>query len=320
MNTRTKLQLRAALLEKIRHFFKERKVLEVETPLLYPCTIPSSHIESFSSQYYFGNFDSNSDQTKQTLYLQTSPEFAMKRLLAQESGDIYQVCKAFRNGELGKFHNPEFTILEWYRIGFDHHQLMDEMEEFLRFILDVKTAIRYTYAELFLHYLNINPLVCSVQQLKKCAVDNGINVNLDTADQDVWMQLLLTHLIEPHFAKENRPIFIYDFPQAQAALAKIRKDAEKPAVAERFEVYIKGIELANGFHELNDPIEQRQRFITELAQRQELNMSCPPLDENLLQSLASMPACAGVALGIDRLLMLLAKANTIRDVLSFDFR
>lgn len=314
LNIHSKLQSRAALLEKIRQFFKTRHVLEVETPLLYPSTIPSPHIESFTSQYI-----AISEQIEKTLYLQTSPEFAMKRLLAQGSRDIYQICKAWRNGEQGKQHNPEFTILEWYRIGYDHHKLMDEMDELLQFILGTNKAERYSYTELFLDYLHIDPLLCSVNDLQQCAINNSINITMNTDDKDTWLQLLLTHLIEPHLGQNNLPTFVYDFPPTQAALAKIRKNKGAPDVAERFEVYVKGIELANGFHELNDPVEQRQRFMAELELRQQLNLLCPPLDEDLLADLDKMPACAGVALGIDRLLMLLTNVNTIQEVLSFSF-
>ena len=316
MDTLTKLQLRATLLEKIRYFFKIRQVLEVETPSLYPSTIPSPHLESFSSQYQIGTAPNSATAT---FYLQTSPEFAMKRLLAQGSGDIYQICKAWRNGEIGKLHQPEFTILEWYRLGYDHNMLMDEMDEFLSFILHTPKAERYSYRNVFLHYLQLDPLLCSITDLQQCAIKNHININLDITDKDTWLQLLLTHLIEPQLSKNSHcPTFIYDFPPSQAALAKIRTNHNEPAVAERFEVYSNGIELANGFHELNDAEEQRQRFMDELSQRQQSKLHCPPIDEDLLESLHNIPACAGVAVGVDRLLMLAANVNAIQEVLNFN--
>jgi elongation factor P--(R)-beta-lysine ligase len=303
-----KLQLRAQILEQIRHFFASRKVLEVETPLLYPSTIPSPNIHSFTSDYNFCS-------TKKTLYLQTSPEFAMKRLLAEGCGDIYQICKAFRNEEQGRLHNHEFTILEWYRIGYDHHKLMNEMDELLQFILNTKSAERFSYQEIFLQYLEIDPLAADITTLQTCAAKHGLNFqDLTTIDKDDWLQLLLNHCIEPHLGKHSSPTFIYGFPATQAALAKINADDMR--VANRFEVYIDGIELANGFHELNDAEEQRQRFNTELQIRQELGLPTIPIDEAFLKALPNLPACAGVALGIDRLLLIAAKTSTLADVLS----
>lgn len=302
-----KLQLRAQILGKIRQFFASRNVLEVETPLLYPSTIPSPNIHSFTSIYNFCNIE-------KTLYLQTSPEFAMKRLLAEDSGDIYQICKAFRNEEQGRLHNHEFTILEWYRIGYDHHKLMDEVDELLQFILNTKPAERFSYQEIFLQHLQIDPLAADISTLKACAEKHGLDFqDLTTIDKDDWLQLLLNHCIEPHLGKHS-PTFIYGFPASQAALAKIN-DADA-RIANRFEVYIDGTELANGFHELNDAEEQRQRFNTELQMRQKLGLPTVPIDEDFLKALPNLPACAGVALGIDRLLLIAAKAHALADVLS----
>lgn len=314
---RSILQLRSQLITKIREFFSEHKVLEVETPLLYHSTIPSPHISSFAISYH-----PTLAKEVSTLYLQTSPEFAMKRLLAASSGDIYQICKAFRDGEQGTIHNPEFTILEWYRINFTHLDLMNEVERLLSFTLGTPPAERFTYAEIFDHYLQIDPHHASIEQLKNCATKNGISTEYitfsaqedDEIRKDTWLQLLLTHSIENKLG-QDRPTFIYDFPASQAALAKIRY--ENPAVASRFEVYVKGIELANGFHELTDADEQRQRFERELLQRQKLGMHCPPLDQQLLQALPNIPPCAGVALGIDRLIMLAANANSLEQILPF---
>jgi lysyl-tRNA synthetase class 2 len=311
LDLKSVLQLRSELLAKIRVFFAERKVQEVETPLLYPSTTPSPHISSFSIKKSI------------PLYLQTSPEFAMKRLLAAGSGDIYQICKAFRDGECGAFHNPEFTILEWYRINFTHLDLMNEVAELLSFILGLPSAERFTYAEIFEHHLQINPHRASIEQLKNCAIKNKVSTEYiasaadedDESSKDTWLQLLLTHLIEDKLGQHS-PTFIYDFPPSQAALAKIRHH-ENPPVASRFEVYVKGIELANGFHELIDANEQRERFEQELLQRQKLGLHCPPLDEKFLQALPQIPPCAGVALGIDRLLMLAANAKSLDQILFF---
>lgn len=321
INKQKILRYRAQLLADIRSFFHARGVLEVETPLLASSTIPSPHIQSFKTQFLApspppsSSLSSSSPATPpfpagSTLYLQTSPEFAMKRLLAQQSGDILQICKAFRNGERGTLHNPEFTILEWYRVGYDHHKLMDEMDDLLRTILHLPAAAqRFTYAALFERYLNINPHRATLTELQHCAKEHGINIDWDEQESDVWLQLLMTHCIEPELAASSAvPVFVYDFPAEQAALARLRrceKDGEIEIVAERFEVYFKGIELANGFHELNDAKEQRARFERELEWRRAHGMECPPLDEEFLAMLSEMPDCAGVALGVDRLLMLL---------------
>lgn len=307
------LALRAKIIEKIRAFFAERQILEVETPLLSHASVTDIHLHSFHTDYLL----SKTGKTE-TLYLQTSPEFAMKRLLAAGSGSIYQICKAFRNiGEAGKYHNPEFSILEWYRPGFNHHDLMDEVDEFLHVILNFQPAERMTYSELFQRYADIEPHNASAQQLKLQAEKLNLSVEQLVLDsKDDWLYLLMSHVIEPKLATQVNPIFVYDFPISQAALARISTD--NPPVAERFEVYIKGIELANGFHELSDASEQRQRFITDLKQRQALGCSVIPIDENLLAALGcGFPDCAGIALGIDRLMMLAANTKDIKDVISF---
>ncbi|MEI8054433.1 MAG: EF-P lysine aminoacylase EpmA [bacterium] len=295
------IQLRAKTLAKIRDFFVTRNVIEVETPLLSHSTNPAPYLNSFCLN---------------DLYLQTSPEFAMKRLLAAGSGDIYQICKAFRENELGRLHNPEFTILEWYRIGFDHHDLMDEVSDFLKVIINAAESKRFTYREIFIEFLKINPHESNIAQLKTVAQDNNLSVSVLSDDYDVWLQLLFTHLIEPKLGQES-PVFIYDFPVSQAMLANVR--SEGPPVASRFEVYFKGVELANGFHELSDAKEQRKRFLRDLAKRRELNLSQVPLDENFLLALLNLPDCSGVALGVDRLLLLAANASSLNETLCYPF-
>ena len=305
------LHVRARLLNRIRQFFAERHVLEVETPLISHAAVTDKHLQSFQTDYHFAN-----PAQKQTLYLQTSPEFAMKRLLAAGSGAIYQLCKAFRNqGESGRTHNPEFTMLEWYRPGFNHHDLMDEMESLLKAILDCPNAQRFSYAELFQHYLQIDPHQASIEQLKQTAHRfNLATENLTALEKDDWLNLLMTHCIEPQLAKH--PVFIYDFPASQAALARIRPG--NPALAERFEVYVQGLELANGFHELSSASEQRQRFKNDLIQREKAGYPLVPIDERLLAALEQgLPDCAGVALGVDRLIMLASGKSTINEVLTF---
>ncbi len=307
------LHLRATLLAKIRDFFIERNVLEVETPLLSPATVTDVYLQSFATQYHPGGLSS-----PETLYLQTSPEYAMKRLLAAGSGSIFQICKAFRNdGEKGRLHNPEFTMLEWYRIDFTHHDLMDEVDKLLALILGVPSAERLSYAEVFEKYLDLDPHRSSAQELKNkaLALDLFSLENLEYDDRDSWLHLFMTHVIEPQIG-HGKATFIYDFPTSQAALARIRPG--NPAVAERIEVYLEGIELANGFHELTDAQEQHQRFKHDLQKREKLGLPPVPIDYAFLEALQSgLPPCAGIALGVDRLVMLAAKAKTLAEAVSF---
>lgn len=306
------LRERAKLIAKIRHFFAEKNVLEVDTPLMSHSTVTDPHVVGIPAI-----FKTYGTTQEKKLYLQTSPEYAMKRLLAAGSGDIYQISKAFRQGEVGKLHNPEFSMLEWYRLGFDHHALMDEMDELLQIILKVAPAERISYADLFLKHLQINPHQADAAALEKLAAEKNIPLSGKLSDRDAWLDLLWTHCIEPVVGQE-RPIFLYDFPASQAALAKIRP--ENPPVASRFEVYFKGIELANGFHELQDAKEQARRFENDLAFRQQHGLPEMPVDKNFLEALQhGLPDCAGVALGIDRLIMLALGRETVAGVLSFAF-
>jgi elongation factor P--(R)-beta-lysine ligase len=228
---------------------------------------------------------------------------------------MYQICKAFRNEESGRLHNPEFTILEWYRVGFDHHQLMDEMDDFLQCILNVPKAQRVSYQQIFLNYLQINPHEASIDDLQRCAAQQNLLVESACLNRDDWLQLLMLHCIEPHLGHQA-PVFIYDFPASQAALSKIRQDAIP--VAERFEVYIQGLEIANGYHELCHAAEQQERFRNDHLKRQTLNYTEIPLDVALIAALEhGMPDCAGVALGVDRLVMLALQRNHIADVVAF---
>lgn len=295
------IKRRAELYKNLRAFFASKNILEVETPLLCQHTVTDCHIDSFSLE-------------NKSRFLQTSPEYAMKRLIAAGSGSIYQICKSFRNGESGKKHNPEFTMLEWYRIGFDHHDLMNEIDELLQFILKTQPAEKIAYRELFLKFLTIDFFKADLSQLKKIILDNNIGINVDAIDFDTALQILLTHLIE-HKLGFDKPLFLYDFPISQAALAKIR-GGEFP-VAERFELYINGIEIANGFHELTDPAEQQKRFAKDQDKRQENKKFIPEIDQHFIASLKSLPNCAGVAIGLDRLLMYCADTKNIQDVICF---
>ena len=296
------LKNRAAFLRIMRDFFYQRHVTEVETPLLCVAGTTDAYLESITTTL-----------NHQTRYLQTSPEYAMKRLLAAGIGDCYQICKAFRCDESGRHHNPEFTMLEWYRLNFDHHQLMDDMDDLLQLILKCLPAQRISYQQLFLDHLNIDPHRASIEDLKKLAPTLCEALNATTDTKDDYLMLLLSHLIEPKIGFD-RPCFIYDFPASQAALAKIHDN-----VGERFEVYVNGIELANGFHELQNPQEQLQRFLNDNQKRRELNKPEVTVDYQLIAALQhGLPHCAGVALGVDRLIMLALQKDKLQDVLSFN--
>lgn len=313
------LQKRAKIIQSIRHFFIERGLLEVETPTLSQSGVTDIHLFCFKT-FFIGPELSATKQTAAglPLYLQTSPEFHMKRLLSAGSGSIFQICKAFRNEESGRFHNPEFTLLEWYRVGFDHFLLMDEMEQLLQLVLNCGKARRCTYQEVFLEILNVDPLTADIKELKKAGRELQLGAVLDNeSDKDTILQLLFCVAIEPVIAL-HQPCFVYNFPASQAALARI--SADDPRVAERFEVYYKGIELANGFHELSDAQEQLKRFQEDNRLRELRGIEQMPIDQHFVNSLANLPDCAGVALGIDRLIMLATEQKHIDNVLSFAIR
>lgn len=301
------LQFRSQCLQKIREFFHQKNILEVDTPLMSFASVTTPAIASITTNYSI-------DDRNYNLYLQTSPEFYMKRLLAAGSGPIFQICKAFRQGESGRVHNPEFTMLEWYRPGFNHHDLMDEMTEFFHLLLPIETVKRISYEELFKSELEINPHAASAKELALLAKKHDLTVfGNDEEDKDTWLDLLLSHCIEPNLQGLT---FVYDFPVSKSALAKIRHD--NYPVAERFEAYIDRVELANGFHELADGKEQHTRFEKELSERKQLGLPPIPIDYALLDALhAGFPDCAGVAVGIDRLIMIAAQQPSIANVMSF---
>lgn len=310
------LRLRAELLAQIRAFFAARGVLEVETPALSAAAITDPHLASFKTCY-----SGPGSQHGRPLYLHTSPEFAMKRLLAAGSGCIYQIARVFRDGEAGSRHNPEFTLLEWYRVGFDHHRLMDEVAELVGMLLAGRLALaepeRLSYRQIFQHHLNLDPHRATVADLAACAETRNISIptGMPPDDPDPWLDLLLTHCVEPRLGS-GRLTFVHDYPASQAALARLRPD--DPPVGERFELYINGIELANGFHELGDAVEQRHRFAQENAARRAVGLPIMPVDEHLLAALEfGLPDCAGVALGFDRLVMLTTRKTSLAEVLAF---
>lgn len=304
------LRARAAIIAGIRNFFAARGVLEVETPVLVSAGVTDPQLHSLETRY-----TGPGAAAGRRLYLQTSPEYAMKRLLAAGSGPVWQIARVFRDGEAGRLHNPEFTMLEWYRPGFDHHRLMDEVEALVVGALGAAAGFeRIAYGALFRRALDIDPHTASDAELRDCARRHDLDV-ASLEGRDAWLDLLLTHLIEPGLGRE-RPAFVHDYPASQAALARIRPG--EPPVAERFELYIEGIEIANGYHELGDPTEQRTRFACDRELRRRRGLPDIAPDERLLATLEhGLPDCAGVALGLDRLVMLAVGARTLDEVLAF---
>jgi len=306
-------QRRAKILQQIRHFFLQRNVLEVETPVLSSGTVTDVYLEAFESKYYYST-QSNKPVIK---YLQTSPEFALKRLLASGYGDIYQVCKAFRHEASGRYHNAEFSLLEWYRIGFDHFQLMEEVAALIKLILDCDDVEKISYQQLFINHVSVDPLTASYQDLCNVLIkhDKFSDWIADENDRDVVLQVILSEIIEPKIGHKI-PCFIYHFPASQASLAQLSTADNR--VAERFECYFRGIELVNGFHELTDASEQLSRFKQDNQLRIKKGLSEKPIDEYFIAALeAGIPDCSGVALGIDRLVMLACDCDHIEKVLTF---
>jgi lysyl-tRNA synthetase class 2 len=308
------LRLRARLYATIRTFFAERAVLEVETPVLSQAGNTDPNIASFSLQ-----FSGRTDGATRTRWLRTSPEYPLKRLLAAGLGDCYELGRVFRDGEAGGRHNPEFTMLEWYRVGWDHDRLVDEVATLVQAALALvgrsATMQRISFRELYLQRLQVDPFVAGDATLRAALGD--IDIDPRGLVRDDWLDLLMTHRLQPAFDPDQL-LVVHDYPASQCALARIR--ADDPPVAERFEVYLGPLELANGYHELGDASEQRARFERDLDVRREREAAAPSLDERLLSALqAELPGCAGVALGIDRLLMAMMGSDRIADVLAFPF-
>ena len=308
------LRQRAAVYREIREFFHVRGVLEVETPVLSQSGNTDPNIRSF--QLNFGGPAAGGAAKR---WLRTSPEFPLKRLLADGIGDCYEIGKVFRDGEFGRRHNPEFSMLEWYRVGWDHRRLADEAVTLLMTLfagagrpLQRRDT---TYRRLFMDAVGLDPMLVSDATLA-VSVSSRIDISLDGLARDDLLDLLLTHVIEPGFT-EGQLTVIHDFPASQCALAKLRRD--DVVVAERFEIYVGGAELANGYHELNDAAEQRRRFQNDLARRRDGDSEAPATDERLLQSLESLPDCAGIAMGLDRLMLCLFGKTEMSEVLAFDF-
>ncbi|MFI4890641.1 MAG: EF-P lysine aminoacylase EpmA [Steroidobacterales bacterium] len=304
------LRSRAAMLADARAFFAARGLLEVETPTLSAAAVSDPQIESLCSAVsgIAGRF-----------YLCTSPEYAMKRLLAAGSGDIYQICRVFRDGERGRWHNPEFTMIEWYRLGHDDDMLMRETGALVAQLLAphrrLAAAERLTYAQALQRHAGVDTGTADERLLARAAADHGIVCDA-SLDRDGYLDLLMALVVGPRLGRDDTPTFICDYPPSQASLARIKPGS--PPVAARFELYLDGVELANGFHELNVASEQRARFEQDLDKRRSRGQREVPLDSRLLDALAAgLPDCAGVALGLDRLVAVAVGAGSLRDVMAF---
>ncbi|WP_283788469.1 EF-P lysine aminoacylase EpmA [Bermanella sp. WJH001] len=296
------LQQRAQLNAYIRDFFRQRMVMEVETPVLSKAAVDDANLQPMIAQ-----------ACEQNVYLHTSPEYPMKRLLASGSGDIYQICKVFRDGEVGRRHNPEFTMLEYYRLGFDLKTLMDEVAALVGDFLQLQRRIDLSYAQALKQYAQIDVFDIGDEQLRDCVTEF---VGADLAlSRDECLDIIMSHVVEPCLPKDAM-VFIFNYPASQAALAQTFEIDNGAQLAKRFELYVNGLELANGYQELTDVLEQKKRFANQ-AQRFKHTR---PLDENFLQALEQgLPDCSGVAIGLDRILMLKQNTCDINDVLSFGF-
>ncbi|MDQ3617955.1 MAG: EF-P lysine aminoacylase EpmA [Pseudomonadota bacterium] len=310
------IRLRAALKARIRSFFTARDITEVETPVLSPAGNTDPNIASFSLE-----FSGRTDGAPRTRWLRTSPEYPLKRLLAAGFGDCYELGRVFRDGEAGGRHNPEFTMLEWYRVGWDHRQLIDEtaalINEALALVGRSAPLQSTSYRGLYRREIGIDPMYASDEDVRAALGDVVIDPTGMTRDD--WLDLLMTHRLQPNFPPDQL-LAIRDYPASQCALARIRDDADGIPVAARFEMYLGSLELANGYHELADAAEQGARFDRDRQVRMQRGQASPTSDERLLAALASgFPDCAGVALGVDRLLMAMLGTDRIADVLAFDF-
>jgi lysyl-tRNA synthetase class 2 len=310
------LRLRARLNAAMRAFLAGRGVLEVETPVFSRGGNTEPNIAPFHLE-----FSGRTDGAPRTRWLRTSPEYALKRLLAAGTGDCYELGRVFRDGEAGGRHNPEFTMLEWYRVGWDHRRLAEEAADLVRAALalvdrDARLQ-QLSYRDLYRDRLGLDPFRATDDALRTALGD--VAVDPQGLVRDDWLDLLMTHRLQPGF-EPGTLLAVHDWPSTQCALARLRRGDDGIVVAERFELYLGPVELANGYHELADAAEQRARFERDLAVRRARGAPEPPLDEAFLAALAhGLPGCAGVALGVDRLLMAMLGTERIADVLAFDF-
>lgn len=311
---------RAQMLSTIRQFFAERQVLEVQTPLLSQAANTDTFLQSVAAQVTY-------QDKPRSFYLHTSPEFAMKRLLASWQVAIYQICPVFRDNEIGSRHNIEFTMLEWYQPHYSLNDLAEELAKLLEALYDYPVIMNhYRYIDAFMDYVGIHPLTASIEALKAVAEDKGLaNIDLDLANdiedniensRQAWLDLLFSHAVEPNLG-HDLPTLIIDYPPATAALAKTAVDKEGNLIAKRFELYIDGIEIANAYDELADGQALRARFVADNKQRQQHDLPPMPIDEHLLAACDDLPSCSGIAVGLDRLLMVVTGTKKLSAVIAF---
>ncbi|MBT3205259.1 MAG: EF-P lysine aminoacylase GenX [Gammaproteobacteria bacterium] len=298
------LKNRALIYQKIRAFFNVQQYLEVDTPLLGKTTNTDIHIQSIQAI-----------ASRRSVFLQTSPEFSMKRLLASGSGSIYQICHAFRDEEQGRHHHPEFTLLEWYSLGFDYQALINQLEELIVGLLEVKESFqRFSYFECFQQKLQLDLNSATLDDCRQKVSEHISGIDILQLNRDDCLDLLISEVVSKQF---NGFTFVYDYPSSQASLAKIK--VSNPDIAERFELFYNDLELANGFSELTDANEQRRRFEQDNVRRVANGLEAYPVDEDFLQALEQgLPECAGVALGLDRLLMVMSNDDNLQSVLTLD--
>lgn len=306
------LQYRAQLLAQVRDFFSRQGVMEVDTPVLATTSVTDINIESITARV-----------NQSECYLQTSPEYFMKRLLAAGVGDIYCMGKVFRDGEIGPRHNPEFTLLEWYRLDWDEHQLMAEVSALIKYLYISLNQVEpevshFSYAECFSKVFHVDPHSCPLEVLHALAVDIGAE-NWGKETRSNCLDLLFSQRVEPSLP--NGLVFIYDYPVCQAALSEIRHTGTGELVCRRFEAFLNGVELANGYYELTAAEELRERFEADNRSRSSMGQKHMPLDRFLASAMESgLPSCSGVAVGIDRLLMSVYAVDSIEQVIPFNWQ
>jgi lysyl-tRNA synthetase class 2 len=308
------LRQRAEIMRRVRRFFDDRNFFEIETPVLSHDVLVDRYLNPIGISKK--DVTGRSGDADEMLWLQTSPEFGMKRVLAAGAEAIYQICKSFRQGETGDRHNPEFTMLEWYRSGDDMQTGMELLSEFVEVILKKSRTRKMTYREAFRWFTDIDPFEATLEDLETAARKNGVSIDEHRgANRDGWLNLILSEVVEPQLGLES-PVIVYDWPESQAALATVRPGS--PPVAERFEVYVDGVELANGYHELLDAEELVKRNSINNQHRVKDGSHLLPEESRLLDAMRhGIPGCAGVALGVDRLVMLALGASSIREIVAF---
>lgn len=300
---------RATMYATIRQFFAEREVLEVQTPVMSQAGNTDIFLQSVSTNVTVND-------KPRTYYLHTSPEFAMKRLLGAWQVPMYQICPVFRDNEIGRRHNVEFTMLEWYRPGFSLDELARELNDLVSVVMGYTVIFdHYRYVDAFLDFVKIHPFTASCDTLQAIARDNGIFVDMGD-DHQGWLDVLFSQLVEPHLGKDL-PTLLYDYPVATASLAKTTTDKDGNLVARRFELYMNGLEIANAYDELADGQALRVRFEQDNLARKQRGLPVMPIDDNLLAACDALPPCSGIAVGLDRLLMVKVGAETLEQVIAF---